>query len=186
MTVLDEGIQFQVDRHSVLVLGNDGETVFLALHGILPSCIVGLYHPVIRTLTQVGDGHRRCIHLFVNECRRKIRIPGDTKPVPDCIRHGRPRELDVFGRFSRREQRRHVGGRDRRRRPNLLCLFQARLRSLEAHFFPVRQFYSFAITCDFAGTFLHQDLVMVRLGIIPYLRRRFRSQRCSSPVHNDL
>src|SRR5580700_7951863 len=50
--MLNEGIQFQVDRFRLLALRNDGETILLALHRFLPRRFIRLYHPVVRSLAQ--------------------------------------------------------------------------------------------------------------------------------------
>ena len=49
MAVLDQGIDFEVNRDRVLALGNDRETVLLAFHGFFPLASRDLDHPVIRS-----------------------------------------------------------------------------------------------------------------------------------------
>src|ERR1700722_15432759 len=61
-----------------------------------------------------------------------------------------------------------------------------RFLSMKAYFFPVRQLHGFAVPCDLTGTFFHQDLVLVALGIVMHLRRRFWRQRSRSAIHNHL
>ena len=57
---------------------------------------------------------------------------------------------------------------------------------MEADFLPVGQFHRFAVSRDFAGSFLDQDLVLVRFGIVVHLRRRFRRQGGGCARHNHL
>src|SRR5579864_3604185 len=53
--VLDERVQFQINRFGVLTLGNNREAVLLALHRLFPGRVIGLHHPVISALPQIRD-----------------------------------------------------------------------------------------------------------------------------------
>ena len=174
--VLNKRIQFQINGFRLLALGNDRETVLLALHRFLPRRFVRLYHPVVRSFAQACNRNIRRVYFLVNQGGRKVRIPRDLQPVANRVRHRRPGELHVLGRLLRSEDRGHVRRRNRRRRPRILRFFHVRLGPLEAYFLPVGQLHSFAVTGHFAGALFHQNFVLIQLGIVMHLRRRFRSQ----------
>src|ERR1700722_13503209 len=66
VTMLDEGIEFQVDGLRLFSFGNNGETVFLALHRLFPRRFVGLDSPVIRSFAQARNRDIRSVHSFIN------------------------------------------------------------------------------------------------------------------------
>src|SRR6202050_1176704 len=186
MSVLNKRVQVQLNGFRLRSLGNYGETVFLALHRYFPRRIIGLYGPVVCPFAQACNGNIGCIYLSVNQGRRAIGVSRDPQPIACCVRHRRPGKFHILGRLPRGKDRGHVRRRYGRRGSSSLFLFHVGLCRLEAHLFPVRQLHRFSIARNLAGALLHQDLVLIGFGIVVYLRRRIRRQRCCCPRHDYL
>jgi len=90
--VLNKRSQFQIDRFGILFLEMIVKRFFslspIPCHSRLPTA-----PPSSTPLPEIRDGHGDGNKLFMNQCRGKIRIAGDTEAVTNCIRHRRPGEL---------------------------------------------------------------------------------------------
>ena len=144
------------------------EAVLLAFDRLLPGRDRRIAPSSSGGPPQIRDGHS-CSGLFLSTSveekygLREIR----RRAVTNCIRHRGPGEIhDIFHGLTYGKKRSHIGGSDRRGGTDLFGLLQMRLLSLKADFFPIGQLYGFAVARDFTAAFLHQDFVLIGLGIV--------------------